>query len=1152
MPITEGGRFTPNDRIVSPGVFSRENDLSGIAQGVADIGGVVVAPFAKGPGFSPTLCRNVYELETWFGTADGTLYGPYTAKQYLQEKGFVTVCRVGALTGYHQRYPWVIWAEQGEWVRSADSGWLDPANSHFVSTASFSLSAASTSSAMPSPDKFTLYTKTATHAITSSYFAPQTTITSSTYLSSSIATSSLDYDSEVTQSATNYYYAPTYLVTASFGPAEVHVTLMPGNASGDITYIGTDNVRPNISGSPATFDEISGSIPHSGSVLYAGTTIDGYISGVFYYSGSVNALTASVTTSSLLNQLFVDHLVKGGVTLSTLSGSTFYSTQAPFDNSRFDITSNDGDPGVQISQSLDYCNQLTLKLFGFLTGSFGSYTTTFIRGTDVNFDPCTGEWAGSGSAFKVLAVLADTQFGGLDTTLHAPGFLGSTQSYNPGPSGTTILQEFDLQLTQSEDGGYGNYHFSLDANDIKYITNVFGDDPTAGNPNTYAEGTKKEAAYLYKIFEDDITAVVADPTHWKVNGDPMPSASWNGEPLNFTDQWSLDLLNGDSAYGLTCAYTPWVISQKISPWNGGVSTRFPLFKVWTLADGTYTNTLVKIEISNVKLAGTVAGQDWGSFTLTVRQYSDTDKKTKILEQFNNLNLDPTSANFVARRIGDRYNYIRYDGKIIEFGTYDNLSKYIRIEANTTNPYPISAVPYGFEAYAVPVNGAIGEWCNPMAYTKASIYDTFPGRYPSGIDFNGPPSGADDELTSLYPTSSTGEDHWRDNLQYFAPVPAGASTGTNTLFALDEEITVNGLGTGSHLAPSLTGSVPAIYDASNETTYVKMRKFVFGFQGGFDGQSPAIPLNIGADITPGNTQGLNCATSTTAGSIAYRQCIGALGNADEFDINLIVTPGIIYSLHSYVTNLTVEMCETRGDCFYILDLYQDDGNPAAGQIDEVVNLASEFDTSYAGTYYPWIKIKDTNINQIVTIPPSVIMPAVYAANDRVAAEWWAAAGLNRGGITQAVQVTDRTTHTERDTLYEGRVNPIAAFPGQGIVAWGQKTLQVESSALDRINVRRLLIEIKKFFASTGRFLVFEQNTAQTRNKFLAIVNPYLEGIQQRSGLYAFQVVMDDTNNTPDLIDRNILYGQIYLKPTKAAEFIIFDFNIMATGATFPTA
>jgi phage tail sheath protein FI len=181
-----------------------------------------------------------------------------------------------------------------------------------------------------------------------------------------------------------------------------------------------------------------------------------------------------------------------------------------------------------------------------------------------------------------------------------------------------------------------------------------------------------------------------------------------------------------------------------------------------------------------------------------------------------------------------------------------------------------------------------------------------------------------------------------------------------------------------------------------------------------------------------------------------------------------------------------------------------------------------------------------------------MPSVYAANDNAAAEWFAPAGLNRGGIAQAIQVLDRTTHSERDTLYEGRVNPIAAFPGQGICVWGQKTLQIQPSALDRVNVRRLLIALKKFIASSSKFLVFEQNVAATRNRFLSIVNPYLESVQQRSGLYAFQVVMDDTNNTPDLVDRNILYGQIYLQPAKTAEFIVLDFNILPTGAVFPGA
>ena len=181
-----------------------------------------------------------------------------------------------------------------------------------------------------------------------------------------------------------------------------------------------------------------------------------------------------------------------------------------------------------------------------------------------------------------------------------------------------------------------------------------------------------------------------------------------------------------------------------------------------------------------------------------------------------------------------------------------------------------------------------------------------------------------------------------------------------------------------------------------------------------------------------------------------------------------------------------------------------------------------------------------------------MPAVYAANDNAAAEWYAPAGLNRGGIVTAVQVLDRLTHSERDTLYEGRVNPIAAFPGQGICVWGQKTLQIAPSALDRVNVRRLLINLKKFIASSSNYLVFEQNTSQTRTRFLNIVNPYLESIQQRQGLYAFRVIMDESNNTPDIIDRNILYGQLYLQPAKTAEFIILDFNVQSTGAAFPGA
>ena len=1106
MPITDGGTYTPNSRIISPGTFVRENDLSGVAQGVSEIGGVIVAPFAKGPGFSPTVCNSVVELEEKFGTADGTLYGPYTAKNYVQEKGFVTVCRVGALTGYKQNYPWVMWAEYGDWLRNSDTGYLDPAYSTIpITDATFNTASAQN--------------------ITFRTIGTNISSSGSTYMSTGV-TGSIEFRNT---------------------PATLQFVSAPG--TGLYNTASWTNISAAYSASNASV--------LSGSTYYAKVPVVASIYGSMSFRGYLNSGSYDLTTSSSILAAILDTRQFAGQLGKIAGSASFTSLQSPFntDTHFYGDRSEFNEPITALpflSQSVDSCLNPSLHILGLLSGSFGPYNGKFSGGKNT-FDPCTGRWTTGAHAYKVLAVLGDTLNAAPNSLLQAPGFLGSTQSYNPTASGTTVGVDFNLELSQSSDGAYGVYNFSLDSTKQKYITNVFGHSPRIGDPATYAAGTKIEAAYLYKIFEDDIAVVASDPPHWRVNGTVMPfnsgSVSWTGDPLNFTDDWSLDLLNGDSQFGLTNAFTPWILSQKVAPYNGGPSHRFPLFRFATLSDGTYTNTSWKIEISNIKLAGTVAGSDWGTFTLSVRDYSDIDKKVKIIEQFNGLNLDPTSANFIARRIGDRYNYIRFDGKIIEFGTYNNLSKYIRAEM-TENPYPTTSVPYGFNAYSVPVNGAIGKWCNPIAYTKASVYGLFPGKYPSGIDFNGAPNGADTELFSLYPSSSAGEEHWKDNLQYFAPVPSGASVGSNDIFALDDETTLNGVSLGSYISGS--NAIPATYDAANETTYVKMRKFVFGFQGGFDGQSPAILEKLGGNMTPGNTQGLNCANSTTAGSIAYNQCIGALGNADEFDINLIVTPGIVYSLHSYVTNLVVEMCEKRGDCFYILDLYQDDGNPSAGQIDEVVNLAKEFDTSYAGTYYPWIKIKDTNINQIVTVPPSVVMPGIYAANDRVSAEWFAPAGLNRGGIPNAVQVTDRTTHTERDSLYEGRVNPIAAFPGQGIVVWGQKTLQVKPSALDRINVRRLMIEIKKYFSSVSRYIIFEQNVAATRNKFLSIVNPYLEGIQQRSGLYAFQVVMDDSNNTPDLVDRNILYGQIWLKTVKSAEFIILDFNILPTGAAFPTA
>jgi len=773
------------ERIVSPGVFTRENDLSFLAQGVGEIGAAFIGPFKQGPAFVPTIVRTQSEFEEIFGTPDGTYYTEYAVQRYLQEAGVATIVRVGGIGGYHQVAPIGIFASGG-----------------LVGEKLIGV----------------LYS---------------------------------------TDNGDNSY---------GFGTAAIS-TIAPGATSGSFV--------------------VSASFGTSGGVL------------------------------------------------------------------------------GQISSS--------------------------------------------------------------------------------------------------------------DANDL---SDVFGESPFG-----------PKFAYTYLYFEHEASASFTNTT---------TDANSNGTRI------STAAIPTQEYGDISSAETPFVKSQIV---NG---ERYDLFKFVTLGQGTPYNTKFKVGISNVKAAGEDGATDYSTFTITVRGFGDTDKRKIVLETFNNVNLDPASPNYIARRIGDRYLTIDNNGKITENGDYSNKSKYIRVEmATNSTGNPISAAPFGHGAYTNPIeatNNAQALKVPKVVFQTNSTGNTASSPlYFSGFDFES------EGISS-------------DNHNYLKPIPENAQTGSNVIFAFD-----------SQLSYQLTGSV--------SSDMVK-RQFILGFQYGFDGNNPTVKINLGSDISNANTQGFNCATSTSSGSIAYTKAINAIGNPDEFDINLVVTPGIIRSLHPAIITKVIDMVEDRQDAFFIADFV-----PSNATISEATEEANAVDSNYVGTYYPWIKTIDTNTNKLTSVPPSVLLPAVYASNDRLAAEWFAPAGLNRGGISGAVSVLNRLTHSERDTLYENKVNPIAAFPGQGIVAFGQKTLQDKASALDRINVRRLLITVKKFIASTSRYLVFEQNTAVTRGRFLNTVNPYLEAIQQRQGLYAFRVVMDESNNTPDVIDRNILAGQIFLQPAKTAEFIVIDFNILPTGASF---
>jgi hypothetical protein len=336
----------------------------------------------------------------------------------------------------------------------------------------------------------------------------------------------------------------------------------------------------------------------------------------------------------------------------------------------------------------------------------------------------------------------------------------------------------------------------------------------------------------------------------------------------------------------------------------------------------------------------------------------------------------------------------------------------------------------------------------------------------------------------------------------------------------------------------TGSMPLVGSGSLNGGFS-------GATGQFYGSFGLAPLNM-FELIPNTTSAYATPITNIQGVYGpdYNTAISILGNKDQYDFNVVYAPGLTSkNANSQVNNL-LQLASTRGDNIAVVDLVGYQQN-----IGTVAEAATSFDNSYGATYWPWIQIRSSETGRMNFIPASTIVPSVYEYNDKVSAEWFAPAGLNRGGLSTVLQPERRLSISDRNTLYAAKVNPIATFAGVGTVIYGQKTLQAKPSALDRVNVRRLLISLKRYIGQIGQTLVFEPNTQVTRNKFLNQVNPYLESVQQRQGLYAFQVIMDESNNTPDTIDRNILIGSIYLQPTRVAEFIQLDFNIMPTGVNF---
>lgn len=773
-----------------------------------------------------------------------------------------------------------------------------------------------------------------------------------------------------------------------------------------------------------------------------------------------------------------------------------------------------------------------------IRNGFNEFTTKFGSGASDTYVPqAVSDYLSNASSVTVVRVLGNggwnftstrglaalvlsgsgTETGGYGNAILAvfhpsknasPSSIGLERTVMNGITGSSISISGSFLISFSGSGFSvaANVSASLKSTDPNFVTKTVGKNEF----NSLTGSTYRAYGFPYILFKDLANNAA-------VSGARLLMITSSGQ-IDFTAS-----IDGTSySEGYTAAMTSWIT-------DGNTSNPSRLFRFANLSHGFATNTDVYISITDLIEPSDIDGvEQYSTFTVLVRKVGDSDKAPVVLETYPGCDLNPDSANFIGKVIGDRY--YEYDStiqKVISRGNYSNASQYVRVILGdafssdlTKSALSPKASPRGFERLYQTIIGFTNSQLPPVIYKSVQTVDSVynPKAY-LGFDFT-----------------------QQDNYNYLKPVPTNTGAAT---FASGSNFTVNNL--NGHTSSSYSGSLSASVDLSGVSGPTSAQvQFSVAMQGGSDGINPATLRRVGSDIAASNVFGYDLSTSNAAGARAYNKAIDILQNKDEYDFNLIALPGILKSLHSAVTSECINMVTDRGDAFYVMDLI--DVNATVAQ---AANATQGLDNSYTGVYYPWVKILDATTNRPMFVPPSVVIPGAYAKNDRIAAPWFAAAGLNRGGLGQVIETKNKLSQPERDILYASRINPIAQFPGQGAVVWGQKTLQVKASALDRINVRRLLIELKKFVSNTSRNLVFDQNTLVTRNRFLNIVNPYLESVQQRQGLYAYRVQMDETNNTSDVIDRNMLVGAIYLQPTKTAEFILIDFNLTPTGATFPS-
>ena len=756
--------------------------------------------------------------------------------------------------------------------------------------------------------------------------------------------------------------------------------------------------------------------------------------------------------------------------------------------------------------------------------------------------------------------------------------------------------------------------FNLTEGDTRYIRKAFNTNPQRTNTNVVEAGTALNY-FLGESFD----------RHVKAN---LTAADIAASNTTRTFGAVARILNGTTVAGadfagtsVQSAQTPTIISCRLSP----TSPPQNLFTIHALQEpGDWTNRNLKISIENIKRS-TNDATNYGTFSVLVRSLSDSDNTVRVIEQFDNCDLNPDSLHYVARKIGDKYTtWDETERRYIQYGDWPANSKYVRVamdsnvDAGVANP---SLIPFGFlgmvkydDEELANASGADGNWVTGSA-VAADFPDTSAAwNWTSGsvfalsgtVAFN---AATDLGIKVLYPTPelrvSASDGNLSNRTDAYFGFQTAQSAGSTVFdkstidllrprggivgsmfsvaagrersveFSLDDVVSSGSVGgvwvSGSHagsvtspMGPGVVSSYTFANGAISGVLDAGYDRFSVPLYGGFDGVdiTEMDPFNSSNRVLP--------STATDLSSYAFntlRRSIDSLADPEVVQMNLASVPGL--RQEGLTTNL-VRLCEDRADALAIIDLeqgYIPRAQSNASAASRRKNTQSEIlasvnamrsrglNSSYGCCFYPWVRARDTLNGAFVWLPPSVAAIGTFSSSQRKTQVWFAPAGFNRGGLTEGsagipvVDVAHQLRRKDRDDLYGANINPIAKFPAEGIVIFGQKTLQVTPSALDRINVRRLMIHVKKRISQMAATILFDPNIQVTWDRFTSLVNPFLSSVQANFGLSDFKVVLDATTTTPELVDRNILYAKIFLKPTRAIEYIAIDFNISRTGASF---